>query len=120
MITLNLYFVYNQIINNAGKDFITACKRYKIPAKVKKKGSGRRHCVGEYQYRWIETSKPNFETYKEQLQDYKVIIVYFYNEDDMMKFIDEFHHITDWSTYYTVRLENYYGMSEIYQIRFQR
>lgn len=117
MRTINLYFVFGQIVNDAGKSFINSCKKNKIPAKVVKTGSGRKHCVGEYKYRWIETSTPNFVACKEHLQNYNQLVVYFYTKEDMDEFVEEFRKIIKWSHSYTVYYGYYYGISSVYELK---
>ena len=112
MKTLKLFF------NDGEKSFMNECKAKKISTRIVKKGNGFKHCMGPYQYKWIENDDQNdiFEVYMKRLAEYSVIQVLFHNTVDRALFIKEFQRRYECSRFNVATLKYYYGMDKIYDV----
>lgn len=111
MKTINLFF------NSSWKDFKRACKEQKIHTKTIKWGLGCNHCTGSYAYRWIETSKPNYSFYASALKRGFSIDVFFSNEDDRTKFLEELALKMQFEVVSTFNPGCYYKMKNLYGVK---
>lgn len=110
MKTINLFF------NSSWKDFERECKEQKIHTKTIKSGSGCKHCTGPYTYRWLETQEPDYEFYVSTLKKGFSIDVFFYNEDDRTKFLEELAEKMQFEVISTYHPNWYYKMENLYGV----
>lgn len=110
MKTINLFF------GSSWKDFKKQCRKQKIPTKTIKRGSGFNHCTGTYKYRWIETQRPYYGWYVSALKKGILIKVFFYNEDDRTKFLEELAGKMQFEVISTFKLNWYYQMENLYGV----
>ena len=110
MKTINLFF------NSSWKDFKQQCRNRKIPTKTIKRGSVCKHCTGPYKYRWLETPEPDYEFYISALKKGFSINVFFYNEDDRTKFLEELAEKMQFEVISTFHPNWYYQMENLYGV----
>lgn len=110
MKTINLFF------NSSYKDFKRKCKEQQIHTKTIKYGSGCKHCTGPYTYRWIETQKPYYEFYVSAVKKGFSVSVFFYNEEDRTKFLEELAEKMQFEVISTFHPYCYYEMKWLYGV----